>query len=338
MPWVREFDSPPAMQSETDASMKKRSKSENKPSAVSVKQEANGTQVHPAQSPLADSSQPPPPAANGVGPPIKPSAQPAADTAKPRRNNASPSPCTFPPFMSYSSLSPDPSADSISDSSLGVRLHTRSVQFVEERNEVTRHAGSESTLEADYLLVTASLGVLQSELIRFDPPLPHWKASAIRRLGMGCENKVVLQFPRAFWPRELHYLRALDEHRFKFLNLHAFGVTNVLVAQAPPPHSYALSQLSDEEVIEQVLGVLRGMFGADRVPKPTRTRVTRWHDDPYARGSYSYVRRGSSVDDIKSYFRHCGPLHFAGEGSHATDGQTVHGAWMSAVQAAADLA
>jgi monoamine oxidase len=230
------------------------------------------------------------------------------------------------------------SPPSFSSSSVGVRLHTSTVSFDDASNTVDRSNSVKGQVEAEFVLVTCSLGVLQSNLVSFSPPLPSWKSSAIQSLGMGCENKVILQFPSCFWQKDAHYLRCLKEHRYKFLNLDAFGIRNILVAQAPPPHSYLMTHLSDSEILTEVMGILKEMYGADKVPKPCKTRITRWQDDPYARGSYSYIARGSSADSIRDYFRANGPIHWAGEGSHATDGQTVHGAWMSAVQAAADMA
>lgn len=45
-------------------------------------------------------------------------------------------------------------------------------------------------LEADQVVVTVPLGVLKSDAIDFDPPLPSWKQGAIDRLGFGLLNKV----------------------------------------------------------------------------------------------------------------------------------------------------
>jgi len=234
---------------------------------------------------------------------------------------------------SYAPFSGTPrDKDDVSDR-VGVRLHMEEVSYDDETRQLQR-SHQHSTLEAEFVLATASLGVLQSDLIKFDPPLPAWKHRAIMSLGMGCENKVVLQFPSCFWPPHFHYLRMVEEHRYKFLNLHAFGVKNVLVAQTPPPYSRRLSQ-DDEEVVKEVVDTLKEMYGSHVVPAPLRYRVTRWHEDPYARGSYSFIKRGSSADMIRDYFRPVnGNLFFAGEGSHPTDGQTIHGAWMSAVKAA----
>ncbi|GBP14825.1 Possible lysine-specific histone demethylase 1 [Eumeta japonica] len=61
----------------------------------------------------------------------------------------------------------------------------------------------------DVVLCTLPLGVLkiavapngqnQQNYVKFDPPLPDWKVAAIRRLGYGNLNKVVLCFERIFW-------------------------------------------------------------------------------------------------------------------------------------------
>ena len=45
-------------------------------------------------------------------------------------------------------------------------------------------------IEADEVVLTAPLGVLKSDMIDFDPPLPDWKRAAISRMGFGLLNKV----------------------------------------------------------------------------------------------------------------------------------------------------
>jgi len=49
------------------------------------------------------------------------------------------------------------------------------------------------------VIVTSSLGVLQRNMIRFDPPLPPAKQLAIKRMGFGALNKVALVFDEPFW-------------------------------------------------------------------------------------------------------------------------------------------
>lgn len=45
-------------------------------------------------------------------------------------------------------------------------------------------------IEADEIVMTAPLGVLKSDMVDFDPPLPGWKRGAINRMGFGLLNKV----------------------------------------------------------------------------------------------------------------------------------------------------
>eukprot|EP00954_Amorphochlora_amoebiformis_P022843 1356139-Amorphochlora_amoeboformis.AAC.2 len=61
--------------------------------------------------------------------------------------------------------------------------------------------GTEKTEEADMVLVTVSLGVLKSQMVKFTPRLPIWKQGAINRLGFGLINKLVLEFKEedVFW-------------------------------------------------------------------------------------------------------------------------------------------
>jgi hypothetical protein len=51
-------------------------------------------------------------------------------------------------------------------------------------------------MDADAVVVTLPLGVLKAGMVRFDPPLPPRKQSAIDRLGFGALNKVLLLFPQ----------------------------------------------------------------------------------------------------------------------------------------------
>ena len=58
---------------------------------------------------------------------------------------------------------------------------------------------------ADQVLVTASLGVLKSGIIEFEPALPAWKTDSIAKLGFGLINKVVLEFEEVFWTNDDHF-------------------------------------------------------------------------------------------------------------------------------------
>jgi hypothetical protein len=86
--------------------------------------------------------------------------------------------------------------------------------------------------------------------------------------------------------------------------------------------------LTDEEAIEESLQALRSVFGKENVPDPSFSRVTRWREDPWSCGSYSFAKVGSTegmYDEIASPLKR--RLLFAGEHTSKRCHATVHGAW-----------
>lgn len=65
---------------------------------------------------------------------------------------------------------------------------------------VTTTAGER--FEADRVVVTVPLGVLQAEAIEFEPALPDGHAQAIDRLGMGVLDKFWFRFDTPWWSEE----------------------------------------------------------------------------------------------------------------------------------------
>ena len=82
---------------------------------------------------------------------------------------------------------------------LDVRLN-QVVRRIDHRQSPVRISTDDVTFEADAVVVTLPLGVLKTDAVAFDPPLPESKQQAIARLGMGSLTKVVLSFDVAFWP------------------------------------------------------------------------------------------------------------------------------------------
>lgn len=63
--------------------------------------------------------------------------------------------------------------------------------------------------------------------------------------------------------------------------------------------------------------------------------ISRWRQDPFARGSYSYLAKGSDPEDRRLLAEPVGDrLYFAGEATHSVYPATVHGAHMSGRRAA----
>lgn len=186
-------------------------------------------------------------------------------------------------------------------------------------------------------LVTVPLGVLKAGSIEFLPPLPDAVAGPISRLGMGVFNKIFIQFPKRFWNDDSYVLRALGEaggHWHSWYDVSAVSGRPTLLTFAAGPFGRRMQELSDEEIVADVVSALRGLYGDD-VGGPTAHRVTRWGHDPFSNGSYSHLAVGSSHHDHDELSGPVdGVLHFAGEATWGDEPATVGAALYSGHRAA----
>lgn len=209
-------------------------------------------------------------------------------------------------------------------------------------------------LDADTIVLTVPLGVLKADSVRFEPPLPLWKTGAIRRLGFGTLNKVILVYEEAFWDtnqdmfgllRDSCREQSLDQgdyisgrgRFYLFWNCIKTCGRPMLVALMAGDAAHQAESTSDTALIIEVTEQLRNMFKPTFIPAPSEAIVTRWGKDRFARGSYSYVGAQAHPDDYDAMARPVGNLHFAGEATCGTHPATVHGAYLSGLRAASDV-
>jgi polyamine oxidase len=190
---------------------------------------------------------------------------------------------------------------------------------------------SGEAVQADSVVVTVPLGVLKAGDLAFDPPLPAWKTAAIAKVGFGHMDKVVLKYVKPFWPAQTHWfglnsaeakttrdddLRCLHRARRNVWVFSQFPVTGeaVLVALITGKLSQQLRSQPKQDSVAYVRRALARMFGGSS-PEPLRSRVIRWGEDRFAKGAYSFLKTGSSAEDLKQLARPVagGRVHFAGE-------------------------
>jgi monoamine oxidase len=193
--------------------------------------------------------------------------------------------------------------------------------------------------EAERVILTVPLGILKAGRIRFIPPLPSWKQEAIHRLGMGSLAKVVLWFPRVFWPEEVDYLGFASEGRSGF----CYFANLWRILKIPSLMGFVVegcggrARASDDDMVRQALRPLRRVFGS--VPTPTEVAVVRWTLDEFTLGCYSYVPVGASgIEYDLMAWPVAERLFFAGEATHRAYPATVHGALLSGRREAARIA
>ncbi|KAI0668914.1 amine oxidase [Trametes maxima] len=194
------------------------------------------------------------------------------------------------------------------------------------------------TLHADYALCTFSLGVLQHDDVVFEPPLPDWKEEAIQSMTMATYTKVFLQFPEKFWfdtemalyadPERGRYpvWQSLDHENF-------FPGSGIIFVTVTGDYSERIEALSDAQVQDEVVGVLRTMFPNATVPEPIAFHFMRWHSDPLFRGSYSNWPASFFSDHHDNLRANVGPrLWFAGEATSQKYFGFLHGAYFEGLE------
>ena len=238
-----------------------------------------------------------------------------------------------------------------------------SIRWTSEQREDLHHpvlvdCSDGVTYETDHVILTLSLGVLKHKCDSgtsnplFSPPLPEQKLAAIRKLGMGLVNKLLLEFPhplagdkagsiQLYWrdeeldfPEKYPWVRKLDS-LLRFHHMH-----NIYEVWLTGNNAIAIESLPDEEIAEGIALVLE-KFLKEPVKRPNVIH-SNWCGDRLFRGSYSYNRVGNSRHDREDLARPVDgstglQLLFAGEATHQTLYSSVNGAFSSGEREAEKL-
>ena len=214
------------------------------------------------------------------------------------------------------------------------------IQSSERGITVTSADGRTET--GSHVLVTLPLGVLQAESVQFAPGLPADRRAVIGRLGMGRFEKVALRFERPFWSeagvKHVVDVSPGDGPRMTFLvGLDSSVGEPVVVGLAFGSSVGALTAGTPDESASQVMAILEGATGAP-VPAPTAITRTAWAADPFARGSYAYVKLGSTLGDLDALGAPvAGRILFAGEATSSARCGFADGALTSGIREAKRL-
>lgn len=209
------------------------------------------------------------------------------------------------------------------DTRLHLNTIVRNITWSDQGVNILNADGS--CIDAEYAIVTFSVGVLQSGDVDFSPELPDWKKTAIQTFEMGTYTKIFLQFPpdKVFWDKATQFFlyasptrgyypawQSLDHPDF----LPGSGILFVTVVT---DQSYVIDSQDDDTTKQQVLEVLRQMFGDDNVPEPTAFMYPRWSATPWAYGSYSNWPPGLTLEGHQNLRASNGRLWYAGEATSA---------------------
>ena len=129
---------------------------------------------------------------------------------------------------------------------------------------------------------------------KFHPPLPQEKQESIQNLKVGLLNKIVLIFPKVWWPEEsdsfhIHSTDFKTPGHVWVLNQYKFHKKEpILVIHVSGPQAYELETNSDSQITSRILEILRKSF-SETIPEPIDYLITRWKNDAFSLGSYSVI-------------------------------------------------
>ncbi|GMH17888.1 hypothetical protein Nepgr_019729 [Nepenthes gracilis] len=226
-------------------------------------------------------------------------------------------------------------------------FYDRTVECVRYGVDGVLVCAGRQVFRADMALCTVPLGVLKKGVIEFEPELPKKKREATQRLGFGLLNKVAMLFPYDFWGGEIDTFGHLSEDpamRGEFFLLYSYSSVSggpLLVALVAGEAAIRFEKMSPADALERVMDILRGIFNPKgiEVPNPIQVVCTRWGQDRFTYGSYSYVAIGSSGDDYDILAESVGDgrVFFAGEATNKQYPATMHGAFLSGMREAANI-
>ncbi|CAN6293608.1 unnamed protein product [Urochloa humidicola] len=194
--------------------------------------------------------------------------------------------------------------------------------------------------KADYVMVSVSLGVLQTDLIRFTPQLPHWKIINIYQFDMALYTKIFLKFPKKFWPEGpgTEFFLYASERRGYYPIWQQFEKqypgSNVLLVTVTDDESRRIEQQSDNQTKAEAVEVLRKMFPGKDVPDATDILVPRWWSNRFFKGTFSNWPIGVSRYEYDLIRAPVGRVYFTGEHTSEHYNGYVHGAYLAGIDSA----
>ncbi|KAJ0095772.1 hypothetical protein Patl1_17156 [Pistacia atlantica] len=229
-------------------------------------------------------------------------------------------------------------------------LFTSDGKILDGRLKLNKHSRSGVTVktedgcvyEANYVILSVSIGVLQSDLISFKPSLPRWKMEAIEKCDVMVYTKIFLKFPYKFWPccpEKEFFIYAHERRGYYTFWQHmenAYPGSNILVVTLTNGESKRVEAQSDEDTLKEAMGVLRDMFGPN-IPNAIDILVPRWWNNRFQRGSYSNYPIISNNQVVNSIKAPVGRVFFTGEHTSERFNGYVHGGYLAGIDTSKTL-
>jgi len=222
--------------------------------------------------------------------------------------------------------------------------------FLKSNVQIIHHSNADSIgrvitetgeeYRAAAILSAVPLGVLKKHPLRFQPDLSKAKQKAIRHLGLGEQNHVILEFNKAFWPENRHYLypNHTDINQWpEYINLSPFTDGRPVLMANVFGQAAKFSKQKERDIIERILAPLRRVYKT-AVTQPKQVRISRWDSDCFTEGGVPYCGLLSTEEDLLAiqtpeYKR----LYFSGDYTRRGQKHTLTAAYESGLKAALEI-
>lgn len=222
---------------------------------------------------------------------------------------------------------------------LDIRLDTPITRIVDAGSAVSV-VSNPSEFTANAVVVTVPLGVLKARAIAFEPPLAPARQAAIEGVGFNRVDKFLFVWDEPFWDDTdvIAYTAERSDLFSYFVNGEKIAPGGAaLITFAYADEARASEDRSDDEMIELVMQHLHDIYGPE-TPRPKAMRRSSWGTDPFTRGAYSFPSVTTDMTHFDTLAAPHGRVHFAGEHTSRDFFGTVHGAYLSGLRAADEVA
>ena len=196
------------------------------------------------------------------------------------------------------------------------------------------------SLEADKVILTVPLKILQNDFISFSPAIPSEQKQLIDRVDMPDGIKIFVEFSEKFYPDIVGFDSVFELlGGEKLLYDAAFrkdsdrNVLGLFTVGEPSTEYTGFS--SEEELMTYFMAQLDEMFNGKASQTYLNHVVQNWSKEPFIQGSYSYHENDNDARDMRKPIAN--KLFFAGEAYSSLATSTVHGAAQSAYEAVEEI-
>jgi monoamine oxidase len=195
------------------------------------------------------------------------------------------------------------------------------VSKIEWKNNFVSISHKNEIITADKILITVSLGVLQSGNIVFQPALTE-KINTALQLGFGHAIKLVMEFQQPFWRGHA----ALHHMSFAFADeiINTWWTAypkknNLITGWLAGPKAEQLKDVPESELVSKALYSLSNIFDVDLKQLESllvKSYTYNWMNDPFTLGAYSYDTINDTANKQLLKQPIDNTIFFAGEALH----------------------